>query len=84
MIELLAIIVAVATILSLGVQALQLAIAWYTLQEVGDLDLNKTDWWEHRPWRKITLDNGEETKSKLQASEVVKYLAWLRSQPKEK
>ena len=83
MIEL-AIIVAVATIATAIVSVLQLAIAWYTLQEVGDLDLNKTDWWEHRPWRKIAIDGGEEAKSKLQASEVVKYLAWLRSQPKEK
>ena len=83
MIEL-AIIVAVATIATAIVSVLQLAIAWYTLQEVGDLDLNKSDWWEHRPWRKYTLDSGEEIKSKLQAAEVVKYLAWMRGQPKEK
>ena len=84
MIEVIAIVVAIATVLALVIQALQLAIAWYTLQEVGDLDLNKSDWWEHRPWRKYTLDSGEEIKSKLQAAEVVKYLAWMRGQPKEK
>ena len=84
MIEIIGIVVAVATVLSLLVQVLQLAIAWYTLQEVGDLDLGKEDWWEKRPWRKYKLETGDEIKSKLQAAEVVKYLAWLRGQPKEK
>jgi hypothetical protein len=31
---------------------IQVLLQWFTLREVGDLDHDRTDWWEKMPWRK--------------------------------
>ena len=41
-----------ATIAATITNVLQLAVAWVTLREIGDLDKDRTDWFEKAPWRK--------------------------------
>ena len=48
--------VAIATILGAIFNGIQVFIAWYTLQEIGDLDHDKRDWFEKLPWRKYRQD----------------------------
>ena len=35
----------------------QFLLQWYTLQEIGDLDKDRKDWFEKTPWRHY--DNGK-------------------------
>ena len=51
-IEFLALLVAGSTILATLVNILQLAVAWWTLKELGSMDGDATDWWERLPWRR--------------------------------
>jgi len=48
--------VAVATIVSAFLQVIQIIIEWYTLRELGDVDGDRKDWFEKRPWRKYRKD----------------------------
>ena len=50
-VDTLVIILAIATILSTIADVIQVAIAWFTLREVGDLDKDRTDWFEQKPFR---------------------------------
>ena len=49
--EALLIITAIATILAAIFNGAQLLLQWYTLQEIGDLDKDRKDWFEKEPWR---------------------------------
>ena len=53
-------------------------LAWYTLQEIGQLDDDATDFWEQAPWKKLRLNKRELNKSARQARELAKFLAASR------
>ena len=55
--EILVIVLAIATIISTITDILQVGISWFTLREVGDLDGDRNDWFEGKGWRKY--DEGE-------------------------
>ena len=44
--------VAIATIVSTFLQFIQIIIEWNTLQELGDMDGDRKDWFEKMPWRR--------------------------------
>ena len=56
-IDLLAVIVAVSAVIATVTNLAQLFVAWITLKEIGDLDKDKKDWFEKRPWRKYPKQN---------------------------
>ena len=55
-IEAIGILVAVATVIAVFTNILQLIVAWITLKEIGDLDHDRKDWFERLPWRKYRKD----------------------------
>ena len=50
--DLLVALLAGATIAATITNVLQLAVAWVTLREIGDLDKDRADWFEKAPWRR--------------------------------
>jgi hypothetical protein len=46
------IVTAIAQVISAVAETLSLFIAWYMLRELGDIDGDRTDWWEKMPFRK--------------------------------
>ena len=57
---------------------MQVLLQWYTLQEIGELDDNESDFWEKSPWRGLRLNKRELNKSARQARELAKFLAASR------
>jgi hypothetical protein len=60
--EVLIIATFVLTIFSTIGQFMEVFLSWYMLRELGDIDKDKTDWWEKFPFvkriRKKNNDNG--------------------------
>jgi len=50
--ETLLIVTAIAAVFAAIFNGAQLLLQWYTLQEIGDLDKDRKDWFEHAPFRK--------------------------------
>ena len=77
-IETLIVVGVVAAILGAIAGILQVLLQWYTLQEIGELDNNESDFWEQAPWKSLRLNKRELNKSARQARELAKMLAWQR------
>lgn len=50
-------VVAIASIIAALAQVVGTFLQWFMLRELGDVDGDRTDWWERLPWRKYRKDD---------------------------